>query len=135
MEVLHNFQIRILILDQCALKYNWLCSIKHKRSTMSKVWRFKHLYILWLLSPRLLSQPSRWHLLKVVGSLQSLRQQPHIYTRLRLNEETTLTLALLASHNGAKGFFEVAFNRAFYMGELRNNTTSSGTITKKPGFF
>ena len=24
--------------------------------------------------------------------------------------------------------------RAFYMGELRNNMTSSGTITKKPGF-
>ena len=26
-------------------------------------------------------------------------------------------------------------SRAVYMGELRKNTTSTGTITKKPGYF
>ena len=30
---------------------------------------------------------------------------------------------------------ELHFPRALYMGELRKNTTSTGTITKKPGYF
>ena len=30
---------------------------------------------------------------------------------------------------------EEGFNRALYMEELRKNTTSTGTITKKPGYF
>ena len=34
-----------------------------------------------------------------------------------------------------KIFFQIVENRAFYMEELRNNTASSGTITKEPGFF
>ena len=34
-----------------------------------------------------------------------------------------------------KIFFQIVESRAFYMEELRNNTASSGTITKEPGFF
>ena len=30
---------------------------------------------------------------------------------------------------------DIAIIRAVYMGELRKNTTSTGTITKKPGYF
>ena len=30
---------------------------------------------------------------------------------------------------------QIGFSRAVYMGELRKNMTSTGTITKKPGYF